>query len=391
MDTVKGLNKMHIKTDYVVIGSGLSALGAVMKLEKEGKKFLVIGSETRVFDRYPNQQLISSMEFGGASNYWHGVIPLMENSLEFLEIFKRFYSFTPIQSDKVNLFIPRRPISSKQFLPRDNVITQEVLRISESDIDEYMLELSDGSCVVSKKVIIACGVRYSHKLLLASGLIKKGPAYINDHISGYIGNIKKEKIIELLGQENLVVRNSKGYIVKAILDEENDILFTFRPALFEMKKERNQLRGGPIYGSKNKISIVYNLLVNFRIGRLIEAVALKYGFWPNSENYSIHFQVPCSKVHSYVNGAWNVDSNFNELGKKVAQVAKQRGFNLSRAFEKQLFYYGNHLFNLQVDKTPSHLWNNLVIVDASNVEKIGGTHHSFRQIIYAYKNVSEVL
>lgn len=386
MDTVKKSESLY---DYVIVGASLSGLGASLALDEQGKHYCFISQDNDKKTLYPNNQLITTEELGGASNYWHGVIPLgIDNSHEFKKIFLKFYDEKSYK-EHLQLFIPKSPIRTKKHLDNGKVVLGTAKLISENKKKNIILHLSDGREVHTKKIILAGGVRATYTLLKDSKLINKDDVTIDDHVCGYAGMINKKKLERVFKISLKPVHTKRGYSIGCFHDEKNQILYTFRPAMFEMKQERNQLRGGPIYGSTGKIKTIINILKEAKIGRLLEALALKTGLWFYPKYFSVHFQAAHSKLHYIKKDEWKVKIDYDHLLQRIAVSAESKGLTLSSKFSEQKLYFGNHLFNLSKTNIDKHVWDKIIIVDASETEDAGATHHSFRQLVKAYKALNK--
>lgn len=386
MDIVK--ESIDSVYDYIIIGSGLAALGASTALDKSEKTYCVVGRDFKYENLYPNGQLITSHLFGGASNYWHGVIPMRQFKNEkSMALFQKFYNLTLQKDLHSKLFVPRKPIKTKLYFSSEKTIFGDVCSVSKHENGLAEVWLKDGSVLFCKRIIVACGVRSTFELLASSNLISKEKATIDDHVCGYVGLISVKSLKSLLGFGVDVSVNNFGYFINSFLDEERDVLYTFRPAHFEMKNETNQLRGGPVYGKGGKVQVIWDVIKSLKLGRLIEAFSLKSGVWFKPKMVSVHFQAVGRKIHKNVSNDWSVCNKHDELLQRVASSVKGNGLPLTEGFYEQPVYYGNHLFNLDVTKIDSDLWGVIEVVDASTEGNIGGYHHSFRQLIRAYEAV----
>ncbi len=384
MDIVK--ESIDSVYDYVVIGSGLAALGASIALDEYSKTYCIVGRDFKYENLYPNGQLITSHLFGGASNFWHGVIPMAQFKDEkSKKLLQKFYKFTPLKGFENKLFIPRNPIKSKLYFNHEKTVVGDVCTVSKHKNGVAEIRLKDGKVLFCKRIIVACGVRSTFELLASSKLIKKENATIDDHVCGYVGLVSVKSLQSLLGVGIDISINKFGYLINSYLDEEVDVLYTFRPAHFEMKNETNQLRGGPVYGKGGKIKVIWNVIKSLKLGRLIEAFSLKSGIWFKPKIVSIHFQVVGRKIHKKVGNDWSVCNKHDDLLQRVGSSVKETGFPIADGFYEQPVYFGNHLFNLDVINIESDLWGVIDVVDASTEVNIGGYHHSFRQLIRAYE------
>ena len=373
--------------DFVVIGSGLAALGAIEALDEAGLSYVVVAKDYDVEYRYPNTQVITSDLLGGAANYWHGVIPLgVDKSAEFKYHFIKYYPKSAY-TEKLSLFVPRVPINSRKYINPNKVVIDCVEKLATAEEGVGAVLTESGAVIHAKHIVLAGGVRATAKLLKNSELTASDSLSIDDHVCGYVGMLSAKQAKRVLGYGVKAEINSGGYRIPCLLDSVDDILFTFRPAYLEMNNEVNQLRGGPMYANSNKLRIVYEILKQGKVGRLLEGVALKFGILFSARNYSVHFQAVERAVHRLVDGEWVVSEEFNGLRNRVAASADRLGIDISKYYESQSLYYGNHLFNLSLSRENSVIWNCLSVVDASGVHNIGGTHHSFRQMVTAYKMI----
>lgn len=373
--------------EYVIVGSGLAALGAAMALEEKGVNYCIVGRDFNSVDVYPNQQLITSSLFGGASNYWHGVIPLRQLKSDLSRsLFERFYDVELSGCIENKIFIPRRPIRSKEYFCSDRVIVEDVCSISEQD-GQVKILLSSDQELFARKVVIACGVRATGDLLLSSSLIQEQGISIDDHVCGYVGLMSLKDVERICRKKISTSINREGYEIESILDESAGILYTFRPAHFEMLNKEAQLRGGPVYGKGGKLKAIFEVVRSFKLGRLMEAVSLKTGIWFRPKYVSVHFQAQSEKVHIKDSNAWKISQENYSVLERVKCSSEKIGFSITDGYSEQSTYFGNHLFNLSYNRVNSNIWDNISIVDASSTQNIGGYHHSFSQLVIAYKKL----
>jgi hypothetical protein len=373
--------------DVAIVGSGLSALGASFACEKKTLDYCVVGRNNSNVYEYPNGQLITTDLKGGASNYWHGVIPMgVDTSDLFRELFCKFYSTSSYSGIKA-LFVPRKPIRADKFFSNKKYFEGDVEKISEHD-GFLTLHLKSAKTIKCNKAVLAGGVRGTHSILYKSKLITEFST-IDDHICGYVGSVCKEEVKSLLGVNKLISRSVDGYRSLCLEDRKAGVLYTFRPAYFEMKGDVNQVRGGPVYANSSKLSMIWHIIKERKIGRLLEGVALKTGFFFDAQHYSVHFQAVENSVHAFKQSSWSIKDDFDGLLDRIVSSTNALGLTRSPLFYGQKLYFGNHLFNLDFCQSTNKVWDRLLLVDASSTQNIGGTHHSFRQLVEAYRKVLE--
>ena len=232
-----------------------------------------------------NTQLSRFYGFGGTSNRWHGVIPLIKDQKidNFHELLSRFYNIGDLKNlDNItSIFILKNPIRSKhdikKILNNDGNIIYDYVKNIKVDNDNIDIFLNSGSVIKAKSIIIAVGATEIPKLLLNSSLLSDIKYTAGDHICGFAGFMTRMQILERLGIDPHSIRKFKcGYIVPAFGTQSDRTLLTVRPASFEMKKNTSQLRGGPIYAN-SKFQIIKKVLFQLGLGRFHEVFALRYG------------------------------------------------------------------------------------------------------------------
>lgn len=376
--------------DICIIGSGVSALGAVMGVKgndniKKANICLIADDRDRV-DYYDSGQILRYLGFGGTGKYWHGVIPTYPLSEAKKNIFQFFFGDMDYIWGRPMLFVPRSPIRPnfyiRQLIEKEEYIRDSVNKLILADDGVYIL-LNSGKKVFAKSVYCAAGVIGTLGILYRSNIINN-EITIGDHICGFVGFIGKDDIEGILGEEVKPIFGRKGYAVPCMFSDDGRTLFSFRPSRFEMKEVRNQLRGGPKFSVDRK-KLILEIFKSKSIGRISEALSLRYGMLFSADKYSIHFQYECKEAHLLDLAKERLYPSFKDndvLRNVLPEVNKIFGI---QNIPPQKFYYGTHLFGaMGLPSIPPEI----TIVDSTLVNSIGGGHHSFSQMAYAKEVLS---
>ncbi|MEM8858758.1 MAG: hypothetical protein AAGD96_10585 [Chloroflexota bacterium] len=374
--------------DVAIVGSGLAALGAAWAASDLGLSPTVFSDDRNEIEFYNPSQILRVLGLGGTTKHWHGVVPFKPHEDELIHILERSYGPLDLDLQADRLFVPKLPLRSRNFFSKI-----EGLRILNTCVEDIMkeddgavLSLSDGELFRPKLIVLAAGVLGTLDLLQKANLAPN-QILIGDHICGFVGMIKRDRLERILQTKLQAKKTNSGYHVPCKTSLDGRILFTFRPAKWEMKSPQKQIRGGPKFAASRK-KVMFDLVRSASFGRLAEAVALKTGFGFSADTYAIHFQAECKNCHKYTHGD-RLEPIF-EAKEIAAHVCEQAAkiFGIS-ALPDQEFYFGTHLFGAQALDTDK--LRNTIIVDSTDQESIGGAHHSMRQMARAYTRTQHAL
>jgi hypothetical protein len=291
------------------------------------------------------------------------------------------------------MHVPRTPPSShsllKEIRKKTNIsiVSSTVNKIVNCD-SQVDIFTEDGSCFSAKLIFMCAGVIGTGGILHRSNVISKNNI-IGDHLCGF-GGIYQKKFIE--DKFNISLDKecvNSGYTVPYIESKERNLMLMFRPARFEMIKPYNQIRTGPSYGT-TKIKLLANLIVNFKIGRLIEAFELKFGPLATSKFYAVHFQYEKSDCHKFNAELETIEQNY-KASNVLDQVSNlfQSEFGLDKLAHQDL-YNGTHLYGGS-SRIKDIFDKRVLILDSFSQARIHSTHHTMSIIHMGYDLVSKIL
>lgn len=373
-----------MEIESVVIGTGLSSIG--YKLAKSRKSdddnTLYISDPRSCLQKYKNNQILRFVGKWGTSEYWHGVIPLLNtDTMVFLN---KFYKYHCYQMFNLRMFVPLRPLRSKSFFKENDRRIDGIVNSINFEGDLIKLKFISNSCkqeIVCKKLFIAAGVLGTLKIMKNSNLISNDCVKIGDHVCGFIGYISKDNLERVLKEEFKIVRSLSGYSVPYICGDDKKTMFTFRPARYEMLRSENQLRGGPKY-SKGKLYLILDMMRKLALGRLFELISLRFGFFFKAKTYSIHFQHEVLNAHCVDLKNESITSIYsNDQVASEVFASARKIFNFTEVLNCN-FYHGTHLFGADCESIEI---KNLYFLDSTFVDRIYGEHHSFAQIKKSYE------
>ena len=376
--------------EHCIIGSGVSALGAALGLLDQGVQDLCLIADPRdELQYYAPIQILRYLGVGGTSRYWHGVIPTRPDIAWRRQIFTRFFDHRADIWSADNLFVPKTPLRTgsqlRNLLSPDQQLSATAAHIALRG-DVFEVTTQDGESLLTRKVWCAAGVIGSLGILSRSGFCSHS-VVLGDHICGFLGMLTAPQAEILVGRAVAADRGPDGYSVPCRFSEDGRTLFTLRPAKFEMRDPYRQNRGGPKFAIGRR-QMIWDLVKSRSFGRLSEAVALKMGIGFQASMYAVHFQHECLTAHICDGKTETLLPIYDpvSVADQVTKTAADLEVGLGLV-PQQHFYYGTHLFGAQ---GLSGLPQGLHVVDATMTPTIGGGHHSFTQLVQAYRAVQKV-
>lgn len=307
--------------DYVIIGTGLAAIGIIYKLsKKKNKKILIVESENQkliknfknpiycdekipipisnnIFKNKPFLELLKYKTFGGNSNYWGGYCCRFDQNdlkkwpIDIIQLSKYYNEADNIL--KINSKFKRNKISKKFFVTNsiiskkknkvfntihliEKIIKNKNINIKFDELikfkkkgDFYYLFSKKNKKIVCKKVFLCAGVYGTQEILKKS-------------IDGL--NFKK---IEQAQSYIIPVFSKKKFIKKKI---DKQIFFMskkkFGNLYFEFKKNDNLLNKT----LKKNMNYFYKFFPRF----IFERIGVIWGFIPST--YSYNYKIENKKI-----------------------------------------------------------------------------------------------
>lgn len=388
--------------DDIVIGSGLSALGAVIGLLKQpGRRIGVLcGAGVHAFEYYDARRTVpcAYLGNGGMGSHWHGVIPTglrgqykaMSNE-SFVSLFSRFYPRVDIAQrlGTPGLFVPWRPIRPALELDRLVAVegTERLTLVPEAATElrfgERGVQVSSvGGSHHAARGWLAAGTLHSPGLLepICPGALRGA---VSDHAFCYVGQTEAHA-------PPGVARSRDGVFHPAAYDRADTALYSQRPARFTYRTldsgiEQRAALGLPTGSALAKISR------RMSPGLLVEAFYSRFGIFGGSRLQSVYAQVR-------VPDAYDARREGSRLNARVANIRAATdaardaqpfaGLRPSRRLDIHL--PGIHLHH-SLDPAALHragvdtAGSPLQVVDASALEDIGPDHHSFKMMVSAHE------
>jgi hypothetical protein len=385
--------------DDIVVGSGLSALGTVMGLDRKRRVLVLAGAAAGEFAYYDARRVVpcAYQGLGGLGNNWHGVIPLSMRSnfggatpAGFAEYFAAFYPHTPLDASlpQSRLFVPWRPIRPARELARLesqaegrlNLRTQTVAQFHWKD-DGLTASTVDGSDYRCRRLWIAAGVLHTPKLLDRSLGHSCARGLVSDQVLSYAG--------QLHGQPApVVMRTRDGLLFPAHYPASGQSLYTLRPARFAFRQLDFGIEQRAVFGMPTG-NAVARIMRRMSPGLLAEALYNRAGLFPSAEIHSLYAQTPVPDAYALGSGALPLEARADAIARATANAREQAPFAGLRHSRRHEFYIpGIHLHHSVHLPAVQALGINephspVQVVDASVIADIGPDHHSFKLMLLA--------
>lgn len=387
--------------EHIVIGSGLSALGAVLGLKGQGRVLVLAGNSQSTISYYDARSSVPCAQsgVGGLGNDWHGVIPLSltppsfgVETETFCRLFESFYPDSDIRRfvGEPWLFVPWKPIRPWPSLQRLAAQGNSSIRLLQTvagrlHVDGDTVSIaSELGTFRARRVWIAAGALHTPKLLEASfgpGIIRHA---VSDHVTFYVGQIS--------GIEGpRVIHRRNGIYFQSWRPNGGDALYTLRPARFRFREldfgiEQRAVFGMPTGGAITKIA------KRMSPGLLAEALYNRFGVFRTAGTYSVYAQTRAQDAYSWIPGEVPIRANTPEIQRAAETATSLQPFaGLVPSKRMDIYIPGIHLHNSIQRNVCSELGLNnpsspLRIVDPSMVEDIGPEHHSFKVLVSAFQS-----
>jgi hypothetical protein len=387
--------------DEIVIGSGLSALGAVLGFPAN-RRVLVIGGPTSGQFVYYNGGRTNPCAYlghGGLGTYWRGVISTggPQNfagvSAGYFETFaRRFYPNTDISErlGKPWLFMPWRPVRPKVEWRR--------LKAERSDrlvfLHECVSRFTPGNRDVSvhtasstyraTRVWLCAGPLHSPALLDRSVERRVSRQFVSDHVQCYLGLIDR---LRTGVAPPCVQRTKDGMWFEGRYDDQRRTLYTLRPARFAFSRLDYGLvqRIGPPRRGPRK------LLRSPSLGLIAEVLYNRSGLFPNARMQSVYAQFAVPDAHRFLSGDVRPSARRDVIQSFVDDVRASAPWTEMRPSRRpDIFLPAIHLHHsVDVDALTCAGVNGptsrVQVVDASVLRDIGPDHHSFKLMVAAFQ------
>lgn len=385
--------------DDIVVGSGLSALGTVMGLDRERRVLVLAGAAAGEFAYYDARRVVpcAYQGLGGLGNSWHGVIPLSMRAnfggatqAGFAKYFAAFYPHTSLDATlpQSRLFVPWRPIRPARELARLesqsegclSLQTQAATKFHWQD-DGITVGTVDGSQYRGRRLWIAAGVLHTPGFLERSLGHSCARGLVSDHVLSYAG--------QLHGQPSpSVTRTRDGLLFPAHYPANGQSLYMLRPARFAFRKLDFGIEQRAVFGMPTG-NAVARIMRRMSPGLLAEALYNRAGLFPSAGIHSLYAQTPVPDAYALASGALPLEARTDAIASATARAREQAPFAGLRQSRRNEFYIpGIHLHHsvhlpaiqaLGINQPHSPIQ----VVDASVIADIGPDHHSFKLMLLA--------
>lgn len=394
-----------MEIDDLLIGSGLSALGAALALAPTRRRVLcVTGPRAGILETYPGASVPAAYHGeGGLGRYWHGVVPLASSSgfpsvsrQQIKGFLARFYpGFDASRHPADTLFVPYRPIRPLEHLRalaarHPNLVLRSgtVERIEEPE-GGVRAVLSGGEAVWSQRALCAAGALGTVRLLMRSGLIDNARRTVSDHLIGYAGLVGRESVAEELARP--VVRSRHGLVVPCRYSADGGVLYLLRPARFDFAELDAGIEKRAVFGLPTS-KIMAGLLGKFSAGLIAEAFYNRFGIGRRAPWQSVNFLIEGRDVYTLVGTGDLVPPRVEKIRELARMAAAKLPFEgVINSRRPELYIPSIHLHaslteaeRLRFDPSGGGA---IKVVDASALSGIGPAHHSFKMMIAAYNAV----
>jgi hypothetical protein len=394
--------------DDIVIGSGLSALGAVLGLPR-GRRVLVLGGGAGFTQYYHASGAVpcAHVGFGGLGNFWHGVIPfgLHENyassrEADFVTLFEHFYPGIRAVTElgRPCVFVPWRPIRPATQWPRlaavhaGRLVLRNELVTRFAVGDSAVTVHTEGARFRTERVWVCSGALQTPQLLSRSLGRELARPTVSDHVLCYVGQI--DRAVQTEVSPAVVRRTRHGMWLECRYDAAARGLYSLRPARFAFSQLDSGIERRAVFGLPTGTAVA-KILRSASAGLLAEALFNRAGCFPCARMQSIYVQLAVPDAYWFRGGDLPLDARLDVIH-RATEAARDSvpwpGVIPSR--RRELFIPVIHLHHSVDRRVLAELGVNLPgsrvqVLDASVYDEIGPDHHSFKLMVAAFARAKE--
>ena len=388
--------------DDLVIGSGLSALGAVLGLMSDGARRVAVlcGPSEGRFLYYDAHATVpcAFLGEGGLGRHWHGVIPTgwrnnfgASSDDGFAAMFNHFYPHADLRNrlGTPSIFVPWRPVRPARELRRLAKVhgPSRLTLVGEAALS---LRFNEHGVTVTS----ASGVRRATRAWLAAGALHTpallarslGPGVVrgrvSDHVFCYVG--------QLDGQPRPNIEHTlDGVFFPTTYDASATTQYSLRPALFAFRQLDFGIEQRAVFGLPTGNALA-KIARRLSPGLLAEAFYNRFGLFSGAATRSIYAQVEVPDAYELTEGPYLLRACPERIRSATDSARRLQPFaqaHLSR--RPDIYIPGIHLHHsldlhtiaragLNGDDSP------VQVVDASMATDIGPDHHSFKMMLAAH-------
>ncbi|MEY4764749.1 MAG: hypothetical protein RI907_1422 [Pseudomonadota bacterium] len=388
--------------DHIIVGSGLSALGAAMAISPQASLLVLAGEPQGQFTYYDASGAVPC-SFGGAGglgNAWHGVIPMnlggrlaVADTAAYAAFLEQFYPGAPrTQLGSDQLFVPWHPIRPlDHWGPMRQARGERLTWVEASALhiaregDLMAVRASNGSSLRCRRLWLAAGATRTPFLLERSFGQGIARPFISDHALCYVGLVQDRRAPRVSQQR-------QGVFFEAFYNAARDTLYTRRPARFAYRKLDFGIEQRAVFGMPTGTAVA-KIAKRLSPGLLAEAFFNKFGVFAQANTYSIYAQRVVEDAYQFSDTAQPLKACLANIQAETQAAREQAPFaGLTPSKRNDLYIPGIHLHNSIQPGALASLGINqpgasIHVVDPSVVRNIGPEHHSFKVMHSAHTTV----
>ena len=391
--------------DEIVVGSGLSALGAVLGLPTNRRVLVIGGPTSGQFVYYTGDWTYpcACLGHGGLGTYWRGVISTAgqqnfagASAGYFETLVRRFYPNTHISErwGKPWLFVPWRPVRPKDEWRRLKAERSNRLVFLHESVSRFTpgnrdVSVSTGNSTYrAKRVWLCAGALHSPALLDRSLERRVSRQFVSDHVSCYLGQIDR---LRTGVAPPRVQRTKDGVWLEGRYDEQGRALYTLRPARFAFSRLDCSIEQRSAFRRRTGNGL-HNILRSASLGLMAEVLYNNSGLFPNARMQSVYAQITVPDAHRFRSCDTQLSVRRDVVQSFVDDVRASCLWTqqMQTSRRPDIFLPSIHLHHsVDVDALTRAGVNGptsrVQVVDASVLPDIGADHHSFKLMVAAFQ------
>jgi hypothetical protein len=388
--------------DDIVIGSGLSALGAALGTDAKRRVLVIANPLAGKFLYYDDKQTVpcAFSGAGGLGNDWHGVIPTGwrnnfggADASGFAQLLRYFYPHVEL-GERLQapwLFVPWRAVRPRREFERLKLLRADRLTVLHDSAIGISLNArgaevtTSGSSYRATRVWVAAGALHTPVLLERSFGGRFARGLVSDHAFCYVGQVAGAPAPALS-------HTREGIFFPARYSATGEALYTLRPARFAFRRLDHGIEQRAVFGLPTGNAMA-KIARRASPGLLTEAFFNRFGLFPAAPLHSVYAQVVARDAYAYgsedrpvqarlsaVRAATDAARSSQPFGGLIASRLPDAyipGIHLHHSIERSALIEAG----LDTDDSP------VKVVDASTLDNIGPDHHSFKMMLAAFDRV----
>jgi hypothetical protein len=394
--------------DEIVVGSGLSALGAVLGFPANRRVLVIGGPTSGQFVHYNGDRTwtypCAYLGHGGLGTYWRGVISTAgrqnfdgASAGYFETLVRRFYPNTHISEHwgKPWLFVPWRPVRPKDEwrrlkAERSNrlVFVDECVSRFTPGTRDVSVRTESSSTYRAQRVWLCAGALHSPALLDRSLERWVSRQFVSDHVFCYLGQIDR---LRTGVAPPRVQRTKDGVWFEGRYDDQRRALYTLRPARFAFSRLDYGIEQRSAFRHRTGNGL-HNILRSGSMGLIAEVLYNNSGLFPNARMQSVYAQITVPDAHRFRSCDTHLSVRRDVVQSFVDDVRASSVWihEMQKSRRPDIFLPSIHLHHsVDVDALTGAGVNGptsrVQVVDASVLRDIGADHHSFKLMVAAFQ------